>query len=63
MKMIEVNKLILEVGPDGGISICKPQSKVQNINLKLHKDLSEMTKKYYKNLFMFGMNEEVLHKG
>ena len=63
LKMIEVNKLALEVSPGDGISICKSQSEVQHINLKSHKELCEMTEKYCKNVYMFGMNEEVLHTG
>jgi 2-polyprenyl-3-methyl-5-hydroxy-6-metoxy-1,4-benzoquinol methylase len=40
-----------------------PQSEAQHINLKSHKELRELTAKYFKNVFMFGMNDEVLHTG
>lgn len=40
-----------------------PQSKVQHINLKSMNSLRSLTEKYFKNVFMFGMNDEVLHTG
>ena len=40
-----------------------PRSEAQHINLKSMKTLQEMTQKYCKNVFMFGMNDEVLHTG
>ena len=40
-----------------------PQSEAQHINLKSHKELRSLTQKYCKNVFMFGMNDEVLHTG
>lgn len=40
-----------------------PRSAVQHINLKSIKTLKELMQKYYKHLFMFGMNDEVLHTG
>ncbi|MBP02176.1 MAG: hypothetical protein CMM25_05165 [Rhodospirillaceae bacterium] len=40
-----------------------PRSEAQHINLKSMKSLQEMTAKYCKNVFMFGMNDEVLHTG
>ena len=40
-----------------------PQSEAQHINLKSMKALEEMTKIYCRNVFMFGMNDEVLHTG
>ncbi|MEQ9111063.1 MAG: methyltransferase domain-containing protein [Rhodospirillaceae bacterium] len=40
-----------------------PRSEAQHINLKSMKDLQELTAKYCKNVFMFGMNDEVLHTG
>lgn len=39
------------------------RSRVQHINLKSMKDLKELTNKYFKHVFMFGMNDEVLHVG
>jgi len=39
------------------------QSAIQHINLKSHKDLKELMQKYFENVFMFCMNDEVLHTG
>lgn len=40
-----------------------PRSEVQHINLKSMETLEKMTRKYCRNVFMFGMNDEVLHTG
>lgn len=40
-----------------------PRSQVQHINLKSMKTLRELNEKYFENVFMFGMNDEVLHTG
>lgn len=40
-----------------------PRSRVQHINLKSGKSLRELMAKYFENVFMFGMNDEVLHTG
>lgn len=40
-----------------------PRSKVQHINLKTSEELRELMSKYFENVFMFGMNDEVLHTG
>jgi 2-polyprenyl-3-methyl-5-hydroxy-6-metoxy-1,4-benzoquinol methylase len=39
------------------------QSAAQHINLKSMNSLREMTQRYCRNVFMFGMNDEVLHTG
>lgn len=39
------------------------RSKVQHINLKSMSDLKDFTNRYFKYVFMFGMNDEVLHVG
>lgn len=39
------------------------RSKVQHINLKSMKELKELSERYFKHTFMFGMNDEVLHVG
>ena len=39
------------------------QSKIQHINLKSIKTLYELMSKYFYNVFMFGMNDEVVHTG
>ena len=40
-----------------------PCSQVQHINLKSIKSLRELMERYFENVFMFGMNDEVLHTG
>lgn len=40
-----------------------PQSKAQHINLKSMQTLRELTEQYFENVFMFGMNDEVVHTG
>lgn len=39
------------------------RSRVQHINLKSQKTLKELTQKYFRHVFMFGMNDEVVHTG
>ncbi len=39
------------------------RSKVQHINLKSQKTLRGLMEKYFKNVFMFSMNDEILHTG
>lgn len=38
-------------------------SEIQHINLKNMRSLRELTARYFKHVFMFGMNDEVLHTG
>jgi hypothetical protein len=33
------------------------------VNLKTHKELRELGLKHFHNVFMFGMNDEVVHTG
>lgn len=40
-----------------------PRSRVQHINLKSGKSLRELMQEYFDNVFIFGMNDEVLHTG
>ena len=40
-----------------------PRSRVQHINLKSSASLRALMEKYFENVFMFGMNDEVLHTG
>lgn len=40
-----------------------PQSKVHHINLKSFASLRGLMERYFDNVFMFGMNDEVLHTG
>jgi 2-polyprenyl-3-methyl-5-hydroxy-6-metoxy-1,4-benzoquinol methylase len=39
------------------------RSRVQHINLHSQKSLKALMEKYFKRVFMFGMNDEVLHTG
>ncbi len=39
------------------------RSKIQHINLMSQKTLRGLMEKYFRNVFMFGMNDEVLHTG
>ena len=38
-------------------------SGIQHINLKSHNDLKQLMEKYFMNVFMFSMNDEVVHTG
>ena len=40
-----------------------PRSAIQHINLKSMQSLRELMERYFENVFMFGMNDEVLHTG
>jgi protein-L-isoaspartate O-methyltransferase len=40
-----------------------PCSKIQHINLKSMKELRDLNERYFDNVFLFGMNDEVLHTG
>jgi len=40
-----------------------PRSRVQHINLKGHKTLRDLMSKYFENVLMFSMNDEVIHTG
>lgn len=44
-------------------SYASPQSKTQHINLKSMETLRELMEKFFYNVFMFGINDEVLHTG
>lgn len=39
------------------------RSAVQHINLKSMKTLKELTEHYFKHVFLFGMNDEIVHTG
>ena len=39
------------------------RAKVQHINLHDHKSLRKLMEKYFKNVFIFSMNDEVVHTG
>jgi len=40
-----------------------PRSRAQHINLHDHETLREMTEEFCRNVFSFGMNDEILHCG
>ena len=40
-----------------------PASQEGHVNLKNSKDLQELMSKYFKNSFLFSMNDEVVHTG
>ena len=40
-----------------------PNSKIGHINLKDHKGLKEVCQRHFHNVFMFSMNDEVVHTG
>jgi len=40
-----------------------PCSAIQHINLKSMQSLRELMERYFENVFMFGMNDEVIHTG
>jgi 2-polyprenyl-3-methyl-5-hydroxy-6-metoxy-1,4-benzoquinol methylase len=40
-----------------------PDSKIAHINLKSHAALRKSAEQYFNNVFMFGMNDEVVHTG
>lgn len=43
--------------------LASPCSAVQHINLKSMQSLHELMQRHFHNVFMFGMNDEVLHTG
>jgi len=38
-------------------------SEIRHVNLKSHDSLKQTLGRYYRHVFMFGMNDEVLHTG
>jgi hypothetical protein len=40
-----------------------PQSKADHVNCKSGDELKELLKKYFRNVFLFSMNDEVIHTG
>lgn len=40
-----------------------PQSRIHHINLKSFDSLRDLMREHFENVFMFGMNDEVLHTG
>jgi 2-polyprenyl-3-methyl-5-hydroxy-6-metoxy-1,4-benzoquinol methylase len=68
-----VENMVACLAPDGVLVTGTPnvaaeayqseRSRVQHINLKSMKALKELMDRYFENVFMFGMNDEVLHTG
>lgn len=65
---------IIDCLPDDGVLItgtpnktadqyASPQSKALHINLKTIDELRTLMERYFHNVFMFGMNDEVVHTG
>lgn len=65
---------IVDCLPDDGVLItgtpnktasqyASPQSTALHINLKTMDELRALMQRYFRNVFMFGMNDEVLHTG
>lgn len=65
---------ILRCLPDEGVLItgtpnktaapyASPQSEALHINLKTMEELRTLMQRYFRNVFMFGMNDEVVHTG
>jgi len=65
---------ILRCLPDDGVLLtgtpnrtasqyASPQSEVAHINLKTMEELRSLMERHFRNVFMFGMNDEVLHTG
>lgn len=45
------------------LQYASPQSRIQHINLKSMESLRTLSLQYFENVFMFGMNDEVIHTG
>jgi 2-polyprenyl-3-methyl-5-hydroxy-6-metoxy-1,4-benzoquinol methylase len=68
-----IERLVRCLGPQGVMitgtpnaaaeQYASPQSRSQHINLKTMAELRELMGRYFHNVFMFGMNDEVLHTG
>ncbi len=68
-----MSSLVQGLGPDGvaivGIpslqsqAYASPVSAAQHINCKTSEELKQFMEGYFTNVFMFGMNDEVLHTG
>jgi 2-polyprenyl-3-methyl-5-hydroxy-6-metoxy-1,4-benzoquinol methylase len=68
-----IQNIVSSLSPDGVLITGTPNiaassyatacSRVQHINLKSMKTLRGLMEKYFQNVFMFGMNDEVLHTG
>jgi hypothetical protein len=44
-------------------SYAAPQSKLGHVNCKSGKDFKSLMERYFHNVFLFSMNDEVVHTG
>lgn len=64
VKCLKTNSILIIGTPNITASeYATPRSRVQHINLKGMDTLRELMERYFENVFMFGMNDEVLHTG
>lgn len=64
MKCLPLNGVMITGTPNVTASAyASPCSQVQHINLKSMKTLRQLMQYYFEHVFMFGMNDEVLHTG
>lgn len=68
-----IGNIVQSVSPTGCVIIGTPNkaaeqyasanARAQHVNLKTHEGLRSLLHEYFHNVFMFGMNDEVLHTG
>lgn len=68
-----INNLLSSLAPSGAAIIgipslesqayASPQSKAGHVNCKSGKEFKEFLEQYFKNVFVFSMNDEVVHTG
>ena len=68
-----MKNVIKSMGNDGSLILGMPSlesqiyaseaSKMGHVNCKSGKEITEFAKKYFRNVFLFSMNDEVLHTG
>jgi len=64
VKCLKPNGILITGTPNITASqFATPRSQVQHINLKSMASLKTLMERYFDNVFMFGMNDEVLHTG
>ncbi len=63
-KMLKEDGVLITGTPNVTSNVyASPQSRSQHINLKSLAELKQLTLRYFKHAFPFGMNDEVLHTG
>jgi len=55
--------LIIGTPNESAQQYASKNAKAQHINLKNHTELKSLCSKYFNNVFLFGMNDEVVHTG